>query len=267
MRGSLGVADLADRGLAGVDLAAAVAGLAQLLHQAGVPVSPDRAGRLAVAIDVAAPATNDDLYWLGRVTLSSSPTEIEIYDRVFHQVFRGIWDPADFRGDANTPSSKSTQRGNSQPGLNGDDRASRPSSTPSPTLPSGTANAPAAQDEAGESVLAAMSSDERLRTQQFATMTPEELAQLQRLMSRLTLAPPPRRSRRSVRHHGGSTIDLRASMQRSLRTSGDPVELVRRRRRTRQRRLVLLCDISGSMEPYARAYLQLLHSAVGGANA
>ena len=267
MRGSLGAADLAGRDLAGFDLAAAVAGLAQLLHQAGIPVSPDRAGRLAVAVSVADPATNDELYWLGRVTLASTPTEIEIYDRVFRHVFRGIWDPADFRGDSNTPLSSSTQKGNSQPGLHGADRASRASSTPSATLPAENVGTNDAPEEAGESVLAAMSSDERLRTQQFATMTPEELAQLRRLMSRLTVAPPPRRSRRRVRHHSGSTIDLRASMQRSLRTSGDPLELVRRRHRTRQRRLVVLCDISGSMEPYARAYLQLLHSAVGGAKA
>jgi uncharacterized protein len=43
-----------------------------------------------------------------------------------------------------------------------------------------------------------------------------------------------------------------------LRTAGDPVRLARRRRRVLPRRLVLLCDISGSMEPYARAYLQFL---------
>lgn len=116
LRGSLGATDLAGRDLAGrdlagFDLAAAVAGLAQLLHQAGIPVSPDRAGRLAVAVSVASPATNDELYWLGRVTLASTPTETELYDRVFRQVFRGIWDPADFRGDSNILSSSSTQKG------------------------------------------------------------------------------------------------------------------------------------------------------------
>ena len=51
------------------------------------------------------------------------------------------------------------------------------------------------------------------------------------------------------------------------RTAGDPVDVVARRTRPRPRRLVFVCDISGSMEPYSRAYLQLLHSAVGGARA
>jgi uncharacterized protein with von Willebrand factor type A (vWA) domain len=56
---------------------------------------------------------------------------------------------------------------------------------------------------------------------------------------------------------------MRRTLRASLRTSGDPIRLARRRRRTVPRRLVMLCDISGSMEPYARAYLQFLTSAAG----
>ncbi|MEZ5121953.1 MAG: VWA domain-containing protein [Solirubrobacterales bacterium] len=69
-------------------------------------------------------------------------------------------------------------------------------------------------------------------------------------------APPPPQS-----------PDPRATLRRAHRTGGDPVRIVRRRRRVEQRRLVLLCDISSSMESYSRAYLQLLESAVGGAQA
>ncbi len=53
-------------------------------------------------------------------------------------------------------------------------------------------------------------------------------------------------------------IDMRRTLRRSLRTGGDPIRLARRHRRVVPRRLVMLCDISGSMEPYARAYLQFL---------
>ncbi len=56
---------------------------------------------------------------------------------------------------------------------------------------------------------------------------------------------------------------MRRTLRGSLRTGGDPIRLARRRRRVVRRRLVLLCDISGSMEPYARAYLQFLTSAAG----
>jgi hypothetical protein len=56
-------------------------------------------------------------------------------------------------------------------------------------------------------------------------------------------------------------MDMRRTLRRSLHTGGDPIELARKRRRQHPRRLVMLCDISGSMEPYARAYLQFLHAA------
>src|SRR5947209_20469655 len=77
-------------------------------------------------------------------------------------------------------------------------------------------------------------------------------------MSRLRLATPLRRTRRYERGRHGQHIDMRRTLRGSLRTGGDPIRLARRRRRVVRRRLVLLCDISGSMGPYARAYLQFL---------
>src|SRR5262245_64757661 len=58
-------------------------------------------------------------------------------------------------------------------------------------------------------------------------------------------------------------MDMRRTLRGSLRTAGDPIRLARRHRRVARRRLVMLCDISGSMEPYARAYLQFLTCAAG----
>ena len=82
-------------------------------------------------------------------------------------------------------------------------------------------------------------------------------------MSRLQLAAPPRRTRRYEKGRRGEHIDLRRTLRASLRTAGDPIRLARRHRRVARRRLVMLCDISGSMEPYARAYLQFLTCAAG----
>ena len=109
--------------------------------------------------------------------------------------------------------------------------------------------------------MARASDEELLRQKSFDALEPHELAQLYRLMSRLELATPLRRTRRFERRRHGERVDLRRTLRTSLRTSGDPIRLARRRRRTVPRRLVLLCDISGSMEPYARAYLQFLTSA------
>jgi uncharacterized protein len=249
-------------------VAAAIAGFADVLHRAGVPVSPERGARLAAAIMLARPATTAELYWLARTTLISARADIDVFDRVFRRVFEGEWDPADFRGDPNTAIPPRTRRDTADTTVAVDDRSVRPSAAPSASqLTEHDGTESATKDDSAESVLTAMSNVERLRQQSFAAMTAEELAHLRALMARLALAPPRRRSRRTVRHPRGPTLDMRATVRRSLRSGGDPVTLVRRRRRDRPRRLVVLCDISGSMEPYARAYLQLLHSAVGGANA
>ena len=109
-----------------------------------------------------------------------------------------------------------------------------------------------------------MASDEELlRRKSFDALEPHELAQLYRLMSRLELATPLRRTRRYEKGRHGERVDMRRTLRASLRTGGDPIRLARRRRRVARRRLVLLCDISGSMEPYARAYLQFLTCAAG----
>ena len=109
-----------------------------------------------------------------------------------------------------------------------------------------------------------MASDEELlAAKRFDALEPHELAQLYRLMSRLELATPVRRTRRYRKGRHGQQIDMRRTLRGSLRTGGDPIRLARRRRRVVRRRLVMLCDISGSMEPYARAYLQFLTCAAG----
>ena len=100
--------------------------------------------------------------------------------------------------------------------------------------------------------------EERLATKRFDGLDPDELAQLYRLMSQLRLATPLRTTRRYQRGRHGRQIDMRRTLRASLRTGGDPIRFARRRRRVTPRRLVMLCDISGSMEPYARAYLQFL---------
>ena len=111
--------------------------------------------------------------------------------------------------------------------------------------------------------LALASDEEVLRRKSFDALEPHELAQLYRLMSRLELATPLRRTRRHEKGRHGAHVDMRRTLRASLRTGGDPIRLARRHRRVGRRRLVMLCDISGSMEPYARAYLQFLTCAAG----
>jgi hypothetical protein len=109
----------------------------------------------------------------------------------------------------------------------------------------------------------AASAAERLRGRDFTELTAVELAQLVLLMRNLTLAIPPRRTRRYRGSRQGNRPDLRRTMRQARRYGGEVIRLSRQARVVRPRRLVVLCDISGSMEPYARALLLLMYVLYG----
>lgn len=246
-----------------IDLAGIAAAFGQLLHSSGVPVTPERSARFAEAVLLAQPSRVDQIYWLGRVTLLADNNQTPTYNAVFDQVFRGLLDIADYRGQ-DEPEQQSPVRaaGERSPG---NPRESREADQPSPVT-SATPGPPREGDGDGDledaSVLAAASTTERLGDTDFAACTPEELALIRRLVEQLPLVPPLRRSRRSTRHRAGRQLDIRATLRRAHRTGGEPIHRVRRKRLTRPRRVVLLADVSGSMEPYARVYLHLLRGAV-----
>ena len=104
---------------------------------------------------------------------------------------------------------------------------------------------------------------EVLRRKDFAAMTPEEFAQVSKAIADVAAARPLRRSRRLRPHTRGRRLDLRRLARRSLARGGDPIERTFRRRIDVPRKLVLLCDVSGSMEAYTRALLLFLHAVVG----
>jgi uncharacterized protein with von Willebrand factor type A (vWA) domain len=109
--------------------------------------------------------------------------------------------------------------------------------------------------------LALASPDERLREKSFAACTPEELEALAALMARRRIATPRRRTRRLASARRGSP-DVRRTLRRSLRTGGEPIERAWRTRRIRERRVVLLLDVSGSMSDWSRPLVLFAHAAV-----
>jgi uncharacterized protein with von Willebrand factor type A (vWA) domain len=115
-----------------------------------------------------------------------------------------------------------------------------------------------ADDRSSEAVLQTWSEVGGLAHKDFAEFSPEEMARARVALERLVWIPGERRTRRWVRGRG-PRIDLRRALMRSLRTGGEVVQLPTRRRRTRPRPLVLLCDVSGSMERYSRMLLHFAH--------
>jgi uncharacterized protein len=243
------------------DLAEVAARFGARLRAAGLPVGPDRSTRFAAAIALADPMTTQELYWCALATLVGDPGEIPTFDRVFALVFGAMPDRASTRRGASARSADDGA-GTSAPDVDGPDNRG-PSSTRSPAH--ADIIGPSTQDEQPslESPFPALAAaTERLGPRDFATLSVAELTQLIVLMRRLKLATPLRRSRRYEPGSRGRRVDLRTTMRQAQRSGGFPVRLARHRPRLRRRRLVVLCDISGSMEPYARALLQLLYSAV-----
>lgn len=240
------------------DLATVVARFAEALHAAGLPVGPDRSERFARAIMLTEPCTTRALYLCALATLVSDPSQMDLLDRVFGAVFGGLSDPAEQRGDQH------------QPQLPGPKGRTLPNGAQSGSAAAGTPQAgrDGQQDREVEAEVPVVATGtERLASKDFAELTPAELAQLTDAMSRFTLATPMRPARRFRAASHGHRTDLRATLRQARRTGGHPLRLSRERRKRRPRRLVALCDISGSMQPYSRALLQLLYAAAGGAHA
>lgn len=212
---------------ASVDLPSIVAALVRALRAAGVPVGPDRAALFAAAVVRVRPTDRAQLRLCAHATLAFTYAHLAVLDRVLDSVFAAFDDPADRRGQ---------DRGGSVAVV---DRVR-------------TLEVPLVGSEG-----------ERLARKEFSELTPDELDLLAAAMSRLRLVTPVRRSRRTRDTPLGQRINLRRTLRLAQATGGEPVRLLRRRTRTRPRRLVMLCDISGSMEPYARAMLQLLYCARG----
>jgi uncharacterized protein with von Willebrand factor type A (vWA) domain len=240
-------------------------GLTTALHRAGLPTTPERAAGLARALQLVPPVDRAALYWTCRVALVTDRAQLPVFDAVFSAVFDGMLDPADSRGDTTAP-----------PPIGSEPRTRPAPPDPRPSRPGASEGMPGAAsggDDSGEEserdvLLAAVSTEERLHSTSFAELTPDELEDARRLVRRLVLSTPERRSRRTrPSRRAGDRLDLRRTVRAAHRSGGDPARLVHVRRRTRPRRLVLLCDVSGSMEPYTRVYLTLLQGAVAEARA
>ena len=218
-------------------LDAAVA-FGRVLRGAGLRVGTDRIVEFSRALEELDVTRRDDVYWSGRVTLISRPEDIELYDRAF----RLFWDMS----------------GNARSLALSRKRSSSPMPQDSVAPPKKTVE----ENERGEdAVTLRYSPVEVLKSKDFALYSPEEFAELQRLLADLRLSGALRRSRRLEPAPRGRH-DPRRTLREAMRTGGEALKHRFRKTRVQPRRVVLLCDVSGSMGPYSRALLRFLHAGV-----
>jgi uncharacterized protein len=210
----------------------------RVLRKMGLPAGPDRVVEFVRAVEELDVTRREDVYWAGKVTLCSRPEDLELYDRAF----RLFWDGEEPRRIVQPPKFRLSLSG-------AKDSAQPPKKT-------------VEKSERGEEAVRLHYSPVNvLRKKDFADCTPEEFAELYRLMADLNLSGDLRKSRRLGPAPRGRR-DARRTLRDALRTGGEPLRHRYRKARDQPRRVVLLCDVSGSMASYSRALLRFMHASV-----
>ncbi|HUE32138.1 MAG TPA: VWA domain-containing protein [Mycobacterium sp.] len=246
--------------LPGVDLAAFAAALVSRLRSAGVSVSASGQTNFVQALRQLVPDTTSALYWAARLTLVNRMEDLGAFDVVFAEVFGST------RPDGTTrPEPLLPIPGPKTPAAGTVRRAGSPSAAGAHKLPWATRTVTGQGGTAQASVLLPDLLPSRLAAladEPFDRFDPEDLRLLGTWLEASVPRWPRRRSLRFEPSAHGKRIDLRATMNASRATGWESVILARTRPRRRPRRVVLVCDVSRSMQPYVAIYLHLMRAAV-----
>lgn len=232
-------------------LVANVMHFARILRAGGLPIGPGRVIDAVRAVTTVGVERRSDLYWaLHAVFVNRQEQRV-----LFNEAFRLFWrDPklverlmSPFLADSGAPPPEQNAPG---------------SRRLMEALQSGQSQRPAERPAEEQEFDFAMtwSAREILQKKDFEQMSAAELAQARLAMQRIRLDYEQVRTRRFQPSHAGARVDLRATMREFARRGGDVIDIRWREPRTRRPPLVVLCDISGSMERYSRMFLHFLHA-------
>jgi len=218
-------------------------GFVNALRGAGIDVAVGSSVNYYQALGAVGVGQRSSVYWAGRATLVTEPDDIELYDKIFDAYYGGqqlvatpvmeVTQPITLVVDDDRDDYTDDEGGDEDPG--------------DPTL------------------TLRWSRHEVLRDKDFADYSDDELDEAHRLMAAMALIGGTRRSRRRRRtHRTAGHPELRRTVRAAIRSGGEPVRRWYTEPGERLRRVVLLLDISGSMESYARALIRFVHAAVVG---
>ena len=234
-------------------LPANILNFVHLLRGAGLKIGPGRVldgVRAAQAVGI---ARRDDFYWALHAVFVARHEQHDL----FNQAFRLFWQNPDLTaqqtGSAADPDSNPTQR--HEPGEPVSRRlldALRGHDTPPP--------APEAQEERDIDASMTWSARRALGAKDFEQMSADEIEEAKRAITEMRLPVPEIATRRMAPDPAGRRIDMRRSFAKSIRQGGQIIALAHRSRRYRHPPLIVLCDISGSMNLYSRMFLHFIHA-------
>jgi uncharacterized protein with von Willebrand factor type A (vWA) domain len=222
---------------------------ARILRATGLPIGPGRVIEAVRAVEAVGLTNKSDFYWTLHAVLVNRHDQRELFD----QAFRLFW---------RNPQLAERMMAMLLPQARQDAAQSRPemSRRLAEALQAGAPPRPVEESE--ERIDAAMTVSDReiLQTKDFEQMSASEIAAAKRMLARLRLPIGEYPTRRFAPHVAGTQADLRATLRATARSGGDVIALRFRQRRLRPPPLVVLCDISGSMERYSRMFLHFLHA-------
>jgi uncharacterized protein with von Willebrand factor type A (vWA) domain len=211
------------------------------LRDVGLPIGTDDVLTFCAGVNELDVTNIMDVYWAGRCTLVRRREHVPIYNEVFQRFFfdNGVSGSEEIKKMMKSSSNAGAtiEIPNTEEGLPGE----------------------ISPDEVKLGYVA--STSEIYRSKAFADCSDEEIRQLRRLMSRMRVTPPKRRTHRMTRSRKSSMLDMRRMVRESMRALGEPRELSFRTRKEKLRPLVLILDVSGSMADYSRNLLQFAYSA------
>ncbi len=212
---------------------------ATALRDVGLPVGTDDVLTFSAAVAELAPSDMEDVYWCGRTALVSRRDHIPVYDEVFRRFFLGLQSgvPREHTKELKAPQGST-----------------------------GTINVPDAEPGEHDSqepplVLGLQASSlEVERTKRFSVCSQEELAAVRRIINKIRFEPPKRRTRRYATDPSGGVLDIRRMAREAMNLNDLAPALLRMERKEKQRPMVLLLDVSGSMADHSRNLLQFAYS-------
>jgi uncharacterized protein with von Willebrand factor type A (vWA) domain len=244
-----------ERDLPSGKLARNVLHFGRLLRRAGLPVGTGQildAVRATAAIDL---ARREDLYWALHAVFVTRVDQ----RTVFQEAFQSYWrDPfgAEAAWSTLLPTSRVPSSASERPAGRRIEDAWRRRDAGAPPNRHDSDR----EDRMDVDVVMTYSAEERLRHRDFERMSADEMARARQLMKKMRLPFKDARTRRMSPDPSGGRVDMRRTLKAALRSGGGSIPLRWRSVVTRPPPIVVLCDISGSMERYARMLLHFIHA-------
>ena len=228
----------------------------RILREAGLEVGPGRMQDALLGLAAVDLTARDDVYWALRCTIVSRRDDIEVFDAAFAAFWerapRVVLQQRPIELGVDLPEENQKDESPEAVEAHAMGREVRDGEDPEET----------GSDDKEEAAAAVWSADDMLRDRDFARYGPDELRRARALVARIARVAPRRRSLRRQPSRNGATFDPRRTLREAMRTGGVPIERAWREPKLVPRKLVYLVDVSGSMEPYARAMVMFLQAAV-----